>query len=178
MRIHQSHQRQKSIVRNSENPGLAIGFRNIFDEPVDGVVSVRRMIDGSGIERPVKRAIHDVVALRIVLSAHILHHADVAAFDDHVAGIVVTIENGTEMGTIGVSGQLSGAVWSAREQYRRVVCAFWDQDDGEKFHAVTHGDHDFVASVIKTVRDLAYGIRRFAGKRLRGGGSGSLRGRR
>ena len=37
--------------------------------------------------------VHDVIAFGAVLAADILDDADVAAFDDHVGGIVVSIEN-------------------------------------------------------------------------------------
>src|SRR5438445_10476076 len=39
MMLHQRHQRQEAIVRNSEDANLAVALRNIFHQPVDGVVS-------------------------------------------------------------------------------------------------------------------------------------------
>ena len=91
MRIDQRHQRQKAVVGDAEDSDFAIGFRNIFDQPIDGVVGVGGVIDRRRILRAVQRTIHDVVAFGAILAAHVLNYADVAAFDDYVGGVVVAV---------------------------------------------------------------------------------------
>ena len=51
------------------------------------------MIDRRGIERTVQRTRHYVIALRPVFAAHVLHHANVSALDNHFDSIVVAIQN-------------------------------------------------------------------------------------
>src|SRR5947208_2400708 len=63
VRIHQRHQRQETIVRDTKNADLAITLRNIFYQPVDGVVSIGRVIDGSGILRTMQGTVHHILAL-------------------------------------------------------------------------------------------------------------------
>jgi hypothetical protein len=91
VRIHQRHQRQKAVVGNAQDADLAVALRNVLHQPVDGVVGVGGVIDRRGILRPVQGAVHHVVAFGAVFAANVLHHADVAAFDDHVGGVVVAI---------------------------------------------------------------------------------------
>ena len=91
MRIDERHQRQKAVVGNAEDADFAVGFGNVFHQPVDGVVGVGGVIDRRGIQRAAQRAVHHVVAFGAVLAANILHDADVAAFHDHVGGVVVAL---------------------------------------------------------------------------------------
>ena len=97
MRIHEPHQRQEAVVGDAEDADLAIALRKILYQPVDGVVRVGRMVHGRGIQRAVQRAVHHVIALRVVLSANILHHANVTACDDDLGGVVVSPKDGAEM---------------------------------------------------------------------------------
>src|SRR6266481_9309832 len=46
MRIDKGHQRSEAVVGDAKDADLAVGFGNIFNEPVDGVVSVGGVIDG------------------------------------------------------------------------------------------------------------------------------------
>src|ERR1700722_8194952 len=110
MGIDERHQGQKPVVGNAENTDLAIAFRDVLHQPVDGVVSVGCMVDRGRVPRPAQRTIHDVVALRSVLAAYILDHPNVAAFDNDVGGIVVSIEIWTEVSAVGVAGEFSSVV--------------------------------------------------------------------
>ena len=49
MRIHQRHQRQKAIVRDSKDADFAVALGDILHQPVDGVVGIGGMIDRRGI---------------------------------------------------------------------------------------------------------------------------------
>ena len=150
MRIDERHQGQEAVVGDAEDADLAVGFGNVFDQPVDGVVGVGGVVDRRGIERAVQRAIHDVVAFGAVFAAHILDNANVAAFDDDVGGVVVAVEDWGRDGSLRVGGEAVGVVGRAREQDRRVLGAFRDEDDGVQLDAVAHGDHDIAALEIET----------------------------
>src|SRR4051812_37228199 len=97
MRIDQCHEWQESVIGDSENPYLAIAFRNILHQPVDGVISIGSVIDRCGIEWAVQWAIHHVITLGVVFSAHVLHYPDVSALHDHLGCIVVTPKLRPEM---------------------------------------------------------------------------------
>src|SRR2546427_8179608 len=100
MRIDQCHQRQESVVRNSEDADFAVALWNIFHEPFDGVVRVGRVIDRSGIERTAQRARHYIVALGAVLAAYVLDDADVTTFEDDFERVVIAMKVASEMGAV------------------------------------------------------------------------------
>jgi hypothetical protein len=83
---------------------LPLPLRDVFHQPIDGVVGVRRVVHGRGVLRPVQGTVHHVVALGAVLAAHVLHHADVAAFDDHVNGVIVALQDWPQVGAVRVAG--------------------------------------------------------------------------
>ena len=115
MRIDERHQRQEAVVGNAEDADLAVALRKILHQPVDGVVRVGRMVHGSGVQRAMQRAVHHVVALRVVLSANVLDHADVTACDDDLGSVVVSPKDRAEMRTRGVRCELGRAIRRARE---------------------------------------------------------------
>ena len=134
-------------------PTLPFAFRDVLHQPVDGVVGVGGVIDRRRVLRPVQRAVHHVVALGAVLAAHVLHHADVAALDDHVGGVVVAVQDRAEVRAVGVAGELRGVVGRARQQDRRALRALRHQDDRVQLHAVAHGDHHLAPDVVEAVGD-------------------------
>ncbi len=89
MRIDERHQRQEAVVRDAENADASIRLRNVFHQPIDGVVGVSGVVHLRRVLRTLQRAVHHVVAFGAVLAANVLDHANVAAFDDHVGGVVV-----------------------------------------------------------------------------------------
>src|SRR5256885_11363422 len=64
-------------------------FRSVLDKPVDGVPGIGCMIDRRGVLRAAHGAIDDVIPLGAMLAAHVLHDAQVAAFQDHVERVVI-----------------------------------------------------------------------------------------
>ena len=146
MRIHQRHQRQEAIVGDAQKSNLAVAFRNILHQPVDGVVSVRSVIHRRGILRPVQRPVHDVVALRAVLAAHVL--------DDHIGRIVVALQDRTQVRTLRVAGQPVGVVRRAGQQDGSAMGALGQQDHGVQLHAVPHRDHRLALAVIEAIGGL------------------------
>ena len=133
------------------------------------------MVDRGGIERPAQGAVHHVVALGPVLAAHVLDSADVAALDDHLGGVVVTLEDGAEVRARAVAGEGVGVVGRAGEQDRRTLCPPGNEDDGVELHPVPHRDHHVAPDVVESVRHRLELRRRLAGK---GGLGGGARGRR
>jgi len=172
MRIDESHQRSEPVVGNAEDADFAVGFGNIFDEPVDGVVSVGGVIDGRWIQRPVQRAGHDVVAFGIVLAADILDDANVAVFDDDFGGVVVAPEGGAEMRAGFVADLSVGIVGRAGEENGGVFCALGDEDNGVELYAVAHEDHGVAAFVVEILGD---GLEVGGGFTGKGAGVGLLR---
>ena len=113
------HQRQEAVVGDPEDADAAVALRHVLHQPVDGVVGVGRVIDRRRVLRPAQRAVHHVVALGAVLPAHVLDHADVAALDDHVGGVVVAAQDRPEVGALGVARERARVVGRARQQDRR-----------------------------------------------------------
>jgi len=155
MRIDQRHQRQKAVVGDSENTDAPIALRDIFHEPVDGVVSVSGVIDLRRVLWSNKRPVHYVVALGTVLAANVLDHADVPAFDDHVRCVVIAAQDRAEIGAVVVTGKPVCIVRRTRHEHRRVSGALRHEDDCVEFHAVAHRYHGDAPLVVETV------VRRF-----------------
>src|SRR5689334_5091911 len=98
MRVDEGHQRQEAVVRNAENADASVSLGNVLHQPVNRVVRVGGMVHVGRVLRPVQRTIHHVVAFGTVLAANVLDHANVSAFDNHVGGVVVTVQDRTEIG--------------------------------------------------------------------------------
>ena len=84
---------------------------------------------------------HDVIAFRIVLAANVLHHSDIAALHDYIDGIVVAVQDRSEMRAVSMIRKRIGFVRGPRQQDRRVLGPFWDQNHGVKPHSVAHRNH-------------------------------------
>src|SRR5512138_2720749 len=115
MRVDHSHDSGEAVIGNAEDTHLAVGLRKIFYEPVYGVVGVGSVIHRGGIEWASKRAGHNVVALGAVFSAYILHNTDVATFDDHIIGIVITLEDRTQVRAFRMAGKVLRVIRSTRQ---------------------------------------------------------------
>ena len=122
---------------------------NVFDEPVDRVVSVGGVVHHRRVLGTMQRTVHDVVAFRAVLAANVLDDADVTAFDDHVGGVVVAVQRGAEIGAVRVTRERARVVRRARQEDRRVARAFGHEDDGVQLDAVAHRDHHLAARVVE-----------------------------
>ena len=154
VRIHQRHQRQKSVIADAQNAHLAVGLGNVLDQPVDAVIRVSRFIHRRRILRPMNRPVHHVVALRPVLAANVLNHPNVAALDNHIGGIVIAIKDSPQVRARRVAGQLIGAVRCARQQDRRMLYALGHQDHRMQLDPVAHRDHRLAPFVVEVRRGL------------------------
>src|SRR6266550_6550922 len=101
----EAHQGGESVVGDADDAYLAVALGRVFYEPVDGVVGVGGVVYLRRVEGAAEGAVHDVVALGAVLAADVLDDADVAALDDDVGGVVVTVEAGGEMRALHVRRQ-------------------------------------------------------------------------
>jgi len=104
MRIYQRHQRGKTIVRNSENAHPPVTLGDVLHQPVDGVVGVGGVVDGSWILRAAQGPVHHVVTLRVILAANVFDHADIAALDDYIHCVVVALQDRPEVRTRRMAG--------------------------------------------------------------------------
>ena len=180
MRVDQRHQRQEPVVGNAEDADLAVALGSVLHQPVDRVVGVGGVIDRRRVLRPAQRPVHHVVAFRAVLAADVLHHADVAALDDHFQRVVVAGEHRRQVGAVRVAGEVVRVVRRARQQDRRAPGALRHQDDGVQLHAVAHRNHDVALHVVEGVGHRLERRRRLARQAgiLRRRALGRLRGHR
>ncbi len=162
--MHERHQGQEPVVGDAENAHLGVAFGNILDQPVDGVVGVGRFVDRGGILRPVQWPVHHVIAFGAILAADVFDHADIAAFEDHVGGVVIAVERRSEVGAVQVGGLRVGAVRSAREQDGGMLRAIRNEDDGMQLHAVPHGNHGLASRIVEARGGRFQLGRRFAGE--------------
>ena len=148
MRVKQRHERRKSVVRDADDPHLAVRLRHMLHQPVDRVVRVGRMVHRRRIQRPVQRPIHHIIALAAILAAHVLHHADIPAVDNYVHGVVISIQRRIQVCAMQIVGQSCRAIRRAGQQNAGVLRAFRNQDDRMQLHAVAHRDHHIARRVV------------------------------
>jgi hypothetical protein len=115
--MNERHQGQEAVIGDPENSHFAVALGNVFHQPVDGVVGVRRLVDRRRILGPVDRTVHKETAFGAKFSAYILNDPDIASLDNHVGRIVITIQRGPQMSTHGMVCQGGGIVRSSRQQY-------------------------------------------------------------
>ena len=166
MRIYERHQRGEAVVGDAEYAHLAVGFRDVLDQPIDGVVGVGRVIDGSGVQRPAQRPGHYIITFRAVLAAHVLHHSDVAAVDHGVVRDVGAVDERGQVSAAVLHHAVRCAVGSPRQQNRRTMRAFRNQNDGLQFDSVAHRNHDFALHVVEAVDARHEGGRCLARERV------------
>ena len=160
MRIDERHQRKESVVRDAEDPDLAVALRDVLHQPVNRVVGVGRVIDGRRIQRSVQRTVHHVVPLGSMLAPNVLHDADVPAVHDDVGGVVVAAEDWPKMRALRVARQHVGVVRRARQENGRPLRAPGHEDDRVQLDAVAHRDHHVALGVVEAFGRRAKGRRR------------------
>src|SRR5262249_40631998 len=126
------------------------------------------MIDGCWVLRPVQWAVHHIVAFGTVFSANVLHDTDIASLDDDLRSVVIAVQNGTEVRTGCVAGELGRVVRRASQENRRRFRASWHEDDRVKFDSVAHRDHDVAPGVVETAGGRLQFIGSFAWQLLIG----------
>ncbi len=177
VRIEQRHQRQKAVVGDPDRADPAVRLGDVFDEPVDRVPGVGRMIDVAGVERAAQRPVDHVVPLGPVLAAHVLEDPDVAVLDDDVRRVVVSVEHRAEVRARDVARQSLGVVGCPGQEqtgspFRR---GLRHQDDGVELHPVAHGDVHDAPVVVPALRDRDELLRHLARQRPGPGGRRRLR---
>ena len=138
MRVHQRHHRREARVRAPEHAHLAVGLGHVLHQPVDRVVGIRGVVDLAVVQRTAQRPGHHVVALRAVLSAHVLVDADVAVGDEHLVGHG---QRRDDAGRLDAGRGAGGVVGRPRQHHRRGRGPLRNDDDGVELHAVAHRDH-------------------------------------
>lgn len=148
MRVGQRHDHGEAFVRRTEHADPAVGFGHVLDQPIDGVPGVGGVIDLARVQRPAQRTGHHVIALRAVLAAHVLEHADVAGLGEHLVALRQDVDHARRIQALGPAG---GVVRRAREQHRRALRALGNHDDGIELGAVAHRDHHDAFVVVVTL---------------------------
>src|SRR5947209_7828246 len=67
MRIQQRHDDREAFVRRADHADAAVGFRDVFDQPVDGVVGVGDVVRAGAVQRTTHGPRHYVITFRTVL---------------------------------------------------------------------------------------------------------------
>ena len=156
-------------------PTLPLDFGNVLDQPIDGVVGVGGVIDVGRIQRPVQRPGHDVVALRTVLAAHVLHDADVAAVAPRASSATSLLSiSAARCALVFLAMRCRGAVRRAGQQNRRAMRAARNENQGLQLDAVAHRNHDFAFDVVEAL-DCGRRRRRGLARQIGGGGGGGRR---
>ena len=99
-------------------PTLPFVSGTFFDQPVDRVPGVGRVVDGGRVQRPAQGAVHHVVALRAVLAADVLKDPDVAREGHDVVG---RRDHRLQSGARRAGGRLVGVVGGAGEEDRHLA---------------------------------------------------------
>ena len=148
MRMHQRHQRQISVIRNPQHADLPIRLRHMLHQPVNRVICIRRLIHRRGIQRPVQRPVHHIIALAAILAANILHHADIPALNDRLRRIVVAPQAYAHVNAVRIGRQPARIIRRPRQQHPRMLRALRNKDDRAQLHPVAHRHHHLAALVI------------------------------
>ncbi len=151
MRIHERHERQEPVVGDPEYPHPPVALRHVLHQPIDRVVRVGRVIHGRRILRPAQGPVHHVVPLGPVLPSHVLHHPDVPALDDHLRRVVVPAQDRPQVRALRMARQARRVVGRPRQEDRRPLGAFRDEDHRVQLHPVAHGDHHVPPDVVEAV---------------------------
>src|SRR5262245_1651886 len=77
MRLQQRDGSQPSGVRDAENPHAPVVVLDVFDQPVDRVVSIRSLVYGLLVAPVARRAIHSELAFGPEFPANVLKGEDV-----------------------------------------------------------------------------------------------------
>ena len=146
MRIDLRHQRREPEVARADDADLAVRFRRVLHQPVDGVVGIRGFIDARVVQRPDDRTVQHPLALGTMQPADVLVDADVVVFDElgvhHFEDVDAALAGGAMRGAMRV-------VRRARQQDRRVRRALLHHEDGVELDAVAHGNHRGAADEVR-----------------------------
>ena len=177
MRVHQGHHHGEALVGAAQHADAAVRLGHVLHQPLDRVVGVGGVIGRRRVQRPAQRAREHVVALRAVLAAHVLEHADVAVGDEHLVALRQRRQH-VRRGVAG--GATAGVVGRPRHDHRRAAGALGHDDHGEELDPVAHRDHHFAPLVVVAGARGHIGLAdvRRAGRRRGGRGRAGGAGRR
>ena len=145
MWVHQAHHRGKAVIAGAEGGYAAVGLRDVPHQPVDRVPGVGRMVDRSRVERPAQGPVHDVIAFRAELAAHVLDREDVAGPDQ--LG-VKRREDGFRLGSAwSEAGPFVRRIGCAIEHDRQLAGHSGDDQHRVELHPVAHRDENPAALV-------------------------------
>ena len=131
MGINEGHGGEPAAIGDAEEAGASIVVFDVFHEPVDGVVGVGGLVNGTGFGFVAERAGHDELAFGLVASADVLEDEEVAfAGEVFLAGFEEGFGAGVAVGgALDEEGEFFGGGGGGAVEF------------GVEFYAVAHGDH-------------------------------------
>ena len=135
MRVDHAHGDQKTVVGNTVQADPAVIVRNIFNQPIDGVVGVGAFIHAFRVGGIVDGPQHDEFSFGGVAAANVLEHEDITVGHHRIVArqhpTVAVVRTGDSIGSaFEENGKWLGGVPG------RV-------DFGVKADAIAHRDHNF-----------------------------------
>ena len=81
MRPEQRHRHRPAVVGRADHADALIALGHILGQPLDRVIGVGGVVGLRRVERPDRRARHDIFALRAIFAADVLADEDIAVVD-------------------------------------------------------------------------------------------------
>src|SRR5690242_14910936 len=133
MRMQQSHRRGESIIGNSIDAHLTVVVRDIFDQPVDRVISVGCLVHGIRVLKVHVRR-QQKLSFRLEPPAKILAYEDVAVLHQLLQRLRNCLRR-----------LLWDAIWGAPQQNRQRTSLVGGSSNYRlEMDAVAHGNHHFL----------------------------------
>ena len=132
MGVEHRHRREPAIVTDAKHPDPAVVSCHVFQQPVDGVLGVGRLVDRFGVVLGAGRAGHDELPFGLVAAADVLKDKHVPIIDQ-VSEVTAKVPLCPVVDPVG----------SAEQKDRQGSLAlFGNMDLGVQFHPVPHRHHD------------------------------------
>ncbi len=141
-------------------PTRPFDFGHVLHEPVDGVVSVGRMVDRGRVQGAAQGAVHDILALRPIFAAHVLVGDDISGADQFGRQ---RREDALGQRAEVAAGLIVGRIRGAVEHDGGAARIFRQDQHGEQFHPVAHRDHHRSADILEAGARGIEGARNVAG---------------
>src|ERR1039458_135119 len=148
MWVAQGHYCSPTCIRRTEDPNTSIVVRNVFQQPIDGVISIGAVIGSLRILTPARGLIHDKLPFRPKTATYILKHENVSV--DHQ--LVISLRFDDPLVRIWDSIRAAG-----KKERQGLVLIFRNHDYGLQTCTVAHRYHHFIQMELFTFCDSCSG---------------------
>ena len=132
MRFNQCHHRCPAAIRNSEHAHAPIIVADIFEQPVNRVVCIRRFVYRFGIIFIfAQRTIHHEFAFGFIASANVLKNKNVTVFDEFFL-------RGIEVFALMIINAIGRAIHQERQRLSHI---FRRENHRMQFGSIAHQNH-------------------------------------